>query len=272
MTADDPDRRALARAGDTRRPAFLRMARVYAHRRVAHRLDGLWVSGLQQARIALRDRPLVFAANHVAWWDTLLLPVLDEALGGTGWAVMDAESLRRLPFLGWLGALPLDRSSHDRSRECLEASADLLDRPGRALWIFPQGRQRPAHLRPLDLKPGIGIINARMPAADIVTVSLNYVFLERDRPAAVVRFSAPYRGTEIAGPNLLSTLESGLLDGLTDIDVAARAATDGRRARTHPADPLPGFTALVPPTRVGPQDGIGGRLLRSLRRGTSRGR
>ncbi len=271
MSADDPDRRALARAGDTRRPAFLRFARAYAHWRVAHRLDGLWVSGLQQARIALRDRPLVFAANHVAWWDTLLLLVLDEAFGGTAWAVMDAQNLRTLPFLGWLGALPLDRSSHDRSRECLEASADLLDRPGRALWIFPQGRQRPAHLRPLDLKPGIAIINARTPA-DIIAVSLDYVFLERDRPAAVVRFSAPYRGAEIAGPELLSTVESGLLDGLADIDAATLAATDGRRARTHPADPLPGFTALVPPTRVGPQDGIGGLLLRALHRGSARGR
>lgn len=268
-TADDPDRRALERAGDTRKPGFLRVARAYAHRRVAHRLDGLWVSGLPEARAALRGGPIVFAANHVAWWDTLLLLVLDEALGGVGWAVMDAANLRALPFLGWVGALPLDRSSHQRSLECLEASADLLDRSGRALWIFPQGRQRPAHLRPLDLKPGIATLHARRPV-DIIAVSLDYVFLERDRPAAVVRFSAPIPGG-VAAADLLPTVEAELLDGLAEIDVAALAATDGRRARTHPADPLPGFTALVAPRGCGAQDGVGARMLRSLRRRRTRG-
>lgn len=259
--ASDADRRAMDRAGDTRRPTFLSYARAYSRRRVAHGLDGLWVSGLEQARAALAAGPLIFAANHVAWWDTLLLLVLDEALGGTGWAVMDAANLRRLPFLGWVGALPLDRGSPERSRECLEASADLLDRPGRALWIFPQGRQRPAHLRPLDLKPGIGIAHEHNPV-DIVTVSMNYLFLERDRPAAVVCFSAPI--TDVEGSAVLPRIEAALLDGLADIDAAVVAATDGRRARTHPDDPLPGFAPLVGAAHP-KRDGVGERMLAALR-------
>ncbi|MCH9667090.1 MAG: 1-acyl-sn-glycerol-3-phosphate acyltransferase [Actinomycetia bacterium] len=133
------DRQALDRAGDTRHPAFLRVARPYARHRVARGLDGLWVAGLDRARATLADRPVLFASNHVAWWDALLLALLDEALGGTGWAVMDAVNLGKLPFLGWVGALPLDRSSPERSRECLRNSAALLDRPGRGVWIFPQG-------------------------------------------------------------------------------------------------------------------------------------
>jgi len=266
MSALDPrdDRHALDLAGDTRRPAFLSFARLYARRKVAHGLDGLWVSGLEQARRVLTERPLLFAANHVAWWDPLLLLVLDEALGGTGWAVMDAENLRRLPFMGWVGALPLDRTSHDRSRQCLETSADLLDRPGRALWVFPQGRQRPAHLRPLDLKPGIGIVHARNPV-DLVTVSLNYLFLERDRPAAVVHFSAPMPGGALTGPSVLPGVEDSLLAGLAAIDRATLAATDGRRARTHPDDPLPGFAPLVRPVHAANQDGLGERMLAALR-------
>ena len=54
-------------------------------------LDGLWVSGLDVARDALAQRALLFVANHVAWWDALLLLPLDEALGGTGWAMMDSR-------------------------------------------------------------------------------------------------------------------------------------------------------------------------------------
>jgi 1-acyl-sn-glycerol-3-phosphate acyltransferase len=237
---------ALARAGDTRRPAFLRLARRYTRHRVARSLDGLWVSGLDGARAALADRPLILAPNHVAWWDTLLLVMLDQALGGLSWAAMDARNLQKLPFLGWIGALPLDRSSPDRAKECLRACAELLDRPGRALWMFPQGRQRPAHLRPLDLKPGLVTLYSANPL-DVVAVSLNYVFLEADRPAAVVRFSAPIPAASVDGRTLLPAVEHALLDGLAAIDVAAIAATDGGRARHHPDDPLPGFTPLVRP-------------------------
>ncbi|MFN0144076.1 MAG: lysophospholipid acyltransferase family protein [Mycobacterium sp.] len=258
------DRQALARAGDTRRPAFARVARRYARHRVSRGVDGLWVAGMDQARAALADRPLIFVANHVSWWDSLLLLVLDEALGGLGWGVMDAQNLRKLPFLGWVGALPLDRSSPDRSRSSLHACADLLDRPGRGLWIFPQGRQRPAHLRPLDLKPGVGIVHARNPV-DVVAVSLDYVFLEADHPAAIVRFSAPIPGT--VGQGLMPAIEGALLDGLAVIDEAVRAATDGRRSRSHPADPLPGFAPLVRPSRRLAQDGLGGRALRAFDRG-----
>lgn len=260
----DPDRPALDLAGDTRRPTFLSFARGYARRRVAHGLDGLWVSGLSEARAALAGRPLVFAANHVAWWDTLLLLVLDEALGGVGWAVMDAANLRKLPFLGWVGALPLDRSSHERSLQCLQASAALLDRPGRSLWMFPQGRQRPAHLRPLDLKPGLRTIHAEAPV-DIIAVSINYVFLEKQHPAAVVHFAAPIPGGSVSSTDLLPTAERTLIDGLAAIDAAAVEATDGQRARTHPADPLPGFRPLVRPSGRAAQDGLGAHLLDALR-------
>jgi 1-acyl-sn-glycerol-3-phosphate acyltransferase len=268
------DAQALARAGDTRRQAFLRLARRYTRRRLTRGLDGLWVSGLAEARAALAQRPLIFVANHVAWWDALLLLPLDAALGGTGWAVVDSRSLRSLPFLGWVGALPLDRSSPQRSRECLQSCADLLDRPGRGVWVFPQGRQRPAHLRPLDLKTGLGIMHARSPV-DLVVVSINYVFLERSRPAAVVRFSEPIAGASLAGGDpaggspahgegeagsaLLAAVESALLDGLDAIDVAVMAATDGRRARTHPQDPLPGFVPLVAPARWPLPRGFGSR-------------
>ena len=248
------DRRALATAGDTRHPAFLRLARAYTRRRIARHLDGLWVSGLDEARTALAGRPLIFASNHVAWWDALLLLPIDEALGGLGWAVMDARNLRRLPLLGWVGALPLDRSSHERSLGCLQSCAALLDRPGRAMWIFPQGRQRPAHLRPLDLKPGVQTLQATS-RVDVVAVSVDYVFLERDRPAAVVRFSPPIPGSALGGDRLLPAVESGILDGLAVIDAAVRAATDGRRARTHPRDPLPGFTPLIRPARLLPVRG-----------------
>ena len=83
-------------------------------------------------------------------------------------------------------------------------------------------------------------------------MSVDYVFLERDRPAAVVRFSPPIPGPTLGGDGLLPAVESRILDGLAVIDAAVREATDGRRARTHPHDPLPGFTPLIRPARLLP--------------------
>ena len=266
MSAGSPaDGQALARARDTRHPAFARLARRYARRRVSRGLDGLWVAGIDEARATLSGRPVLFAANHVAWWDSMLLLVLDEALGGLGWAVMDAENLRKLPFLGWVGALPLDRSTADSSRQCLQSCAALLDRPGRGLWIFPQGRQRPAHLRPLDLKGGLTVMHDHNPV-DLIAVSIDYVFMETDHPAAMVRFSAPIPADSAAGPDLLIAVEGALLDGLAIIDHAAQAATDGRRSRTHPGDPLPGFTRLVGAAGRVDGEGLGSRALRAFGR------
>lgn len=252
MTDAASDRQALARAGDHRHPRVLGFARPYARRRIARKLDGLWVSGLDEARAVLSTRPVIFAANHVAWWDALLLLPLDEALGGLGWAVMDSRNLKKLPFFGWIGALPLDRSSPERSHQCLQSCVALLDRPGRALWIFPQGRQRPAHLRPLDLKPGLQTMYDTNPV-DIIAVSVNYVFLEKSKPAAIVRFSPP---VPVREGRVIEAVESELLAGLHEIDAAAALATDGRRARTHPNDPLPGFIPLVPPARLIPRRGV----------------
>ncbi|NBQ42159.1 MAG: hypothetical protein EBU23_06355, partial [Mycobacteriaceae bacterium] len=48
------DRQALTRAGDTRRPAVLAVARGYVRRRVSRELDGVWVSGLDETRAARR--------------------------------------------------------------------------------------------------------------------------------------------------------------------------------------------------------------------------
>jgi hypothetical protein len=74
-------------------------------------------------------------------------------------------------------------------------------------------------------------------------------------------------GGDVGGPGLLAAVEDALQDGLAVIDTAVRAATEGRRARTHPRDPLPGFSALVAPRGRATQDGLGSRVLRAAGRG-----
>lgn len=231
-----------------RSPLFLRLARRYVRRRLSRGLDGLYAGGLDRARSVVGRKPVILAANHVGWWDSFLVVALDEALGTEGYAVMDAASLATLPFFARLGALPMDRSGRATWRAGLEGAAARLDGPGRALWIFPQGRHRPAHLRPLCFLPGLRILLRLVPHASIVPVSIQYAFGERPAPAAYAFLGAPVDALSAS----VESVEAAVEEGLGEIDRVLRG------------DAAP-FPALVTPRLGGPDRGIGARLIGDMR-------
>jgi 1-acyl-sn-glycerol-3-phosphate acyltransferase len=240
----EADVAARRKAPPPRTPWFLALARRYARRRLARGLDGLFVDGLESARAVVQRQPVILAANHVGWWDSFLVVALDEALGTEGYALMDAESVRRLPFFARLGALPLERGGQASARAGLQAAAARLDRPGRALWIFPQGRHRPAHLRPLGFEPGIRLLARLVPHAAVIPVAFQYAFAERPAPAAFARLGDAIPAQDLA----IDAIERSVEDGLARIDrmLAGRA---------------PAFPALVAPKGGGPDRGFGARLI-----------
>ncbi len=198
--------------GEQRRPWFLRLARGYAHRRLADEFDGVRVRGLGRARVLCGGHPVIIAANHVAWWDAFLTVRLDQALGTEGFCLMDTDNLERLPFFAWLGAIPLDRSHPRKSLHDLQASLGLLDRPGRTLWIFPQGEQRPFHLRPLGLHKGVRYL-AEKSRAPVLPLSISYLYRQAPRPRIVLDLGEPL---DLFGGRsaFMQELESRLVQGL----------------------------------------------------------
>jgi 1-acyl-sn-glycerol-3-phosphate acyltransferase len=199
-----------------RRPWFLALARRYVRRTVRQKFDGVFITGLNEARAAIAARPMILAANHVCWWDAFVLVTLDEALGGGGHVVMDEENLKRLPFFAALGAVPVTRDGGARVRRHLERAAGLVKAPGTSLWFFPQGRQRAAHLRPLDFKPGLRLL-ARRSGADVMPVSLSYVWREAPVPTILVTFHAPIAARS---DDLLESVERVVVSGLEAQDTA----------------------------------------------------
>ena len=228
-----------------RSPWFLALVRRYVRRRLARGLDGAYARGVERAREVARERPVILAANHVGWWDSFLVIAVDEALATEGYALMDAESVRALPFFARLGALPLERGGGASARAGLRDAAGRLDRAGRAAWIFPQGRHRPAHLRPLELEGGVRLLARLAPGAAVIPVAFQYAFGERPSPAAYVHLGEPLAGGEAFR---LEELEVALRAGLAEID----AALAGEAAP---------FAALVPSRARAPQEGMGSRLL-----------
>jgi 1-acyl-sn-glycerol-3-phosphate acyltransferase len=246
-----------------RSPAFLALARPYVRNKLASGLDGVWVAGLESLVAHNREAPLVLAATHVSVWDPLVVVALEErlehALAGLasphGHALMDRDNLGRLPFFGMVGALPLDRKDRVRGRADLEAARDVITRPGQRLWIFPQGRQRPPHLRPLALKPGVLALAAGAP---VVPVGLSYAFGEREGPACFVAFGPP-----IARLETLDVLEAAMMEALARCDRGAERA-GARHADEGPA--REGFEALVSPSRGGAGEDLASQALAAMAR------
>lgn len=203
------------RPDSLRLPRFLTAARWWARRELRRTLDGLRVAGLVEARSVVQRQPVIFASTHVAWWDAFVLLTLDEALGTEGYALMDERNLCRIPFFTRLGAIPVRRGN---PRAGLRAGAALLDRPGRTVWIFPQGRHRPAHLRPLDFQPGVRLLARLAPDAAVVPVALQYAFAEAQGPVSYACFGTALPAREVAERGGVLRLEEGVEVALGRID------------------------------------------------------
>lgn len=232
---------------DAKRPWALALARRYARRSLRRSFDGVFVHGLDDVIALTRQGPVIFAANHVCWWDAFALVLVDEACGTDGRVLMDEQNLARLPFFGAIGALPISTTGGARVRRQLADATATLKGPGRTLWIFPQGRQRAWHLRPLGFQPGLALL-ARRAGVPVIPVSLAYPWQEAPRPSLVLRFGPPVDGSDVAA------VEAAVAAGLDAID----AAVDGRDLASQ-------GTVLVPSTSPrGTEDGFFARLLRRL--------
>ncbi len=224
------------------RPAWaLALARVYCRWRCRRDLDGVYVGGLARLRGEVARRPVILAPNHVAWWDVLVLLLLDAALGADLRCLMRADNLRKLPFLGALGAIPLRKGAE--AEDDLAAAAAWLDRPGRVLVIFPQGRQQPPHVRPVAFRRGVERL-ATMAGAVVVPAAWTYGFREAERPTAAI---------------MLGEAGSGEVGRLEDAVAALHAPLDDLLMGAPPT--RLGLHALVAPRGGRTDDGVGTRLL-----------
>ena len=203
--------------------------RSYLRWKLPRGLDGVFVRGLDEAAAQMLTEPVVFALTHSSWWDGLVVAALDGRMGGDGRLLVKAESLTRLPFFRLAGAIPID------GFKGLRAAAKHAA-PGKAVWLFPQGRQRPTHLRPLQLRRGWEAL-ARLAKASVVPVSMAYGFRDQPVPSCFLDFGRP-----------TSDLEGELIAGLEDID----RQLDGQDMGFHPL-----FEGKAP----NPELGLGVRLL-----------
>lgn len=148
------------------------------------------VAGVANLREALAAGPVVLIANHTSWWDPMVALVLTErVVPCDSYAMMDATNLARLPFLGLIGAFGVDLTSAADGAAVIRYAARLLSGPGKAVVVFPQGRERPVTERPLGFRRGSAEV-ARVAKARTIPVALRYEFMGTERPHLFVDVGA----------------------------------------------------------------------------------
>lgn len=226
-----------------KRPWLQWLFRAYLRRKLSRAFADVRLHGSEHLLSACEHGGALIVCNHVAWWDPLVLIQLDARLGTDGYCLMDEANLRQFSFFGWMGALPLDRSSRTRAFRDLKAATQILERPGRLLAIFAQGEQVPAHL-PLEFKEGAAWCALRGPV-QVVPLALRYDFGEG--PRATVRLSAGEPLVPLEGENagqLSRRLEAAVGQELDKIDQSiVNSASDwpsgsliGRKGDTEAAE------------------------------------
>lgn len=171
-------------------PLFNRWFAGHARTRIEASFAAVHVRGLASARAASAEAPLLLLANHTAWWDPLVaIHLSNHVLGLDAFAMMDAKNLARLPFFAKVGAFGVDLASAADGASVVRYAVKLLAAPGRAVWVFPQGTERPV-TEPLVFRGGAAAIARVAKAAITLPVGLRYEMAGEERPHLYVSFGA----------------------------------------------------------------------------------
>jgi 1-acyl-sn-glycerol-3-phosphate acyltransferase len=201
----------------------------HARGRIRSTFGRVLVTGLDDARRVVEKAPALFVVNHSTWWDALVVLYLSElVLGCDGYALMDAANLRRAPFFRRVGAFGVDLDDPADGARSIRHAARLLDAPRRALWVFPEGRER-SPFAPLELRPGSAQIARVARRAAVVPVGLRYIFGGVEQPELWIALGGALAAERDVDQGLVLQRD-GIARELARIDAVTRDGTRGGEA------------------------------------------
>ncbi len=175
-------------------PFFVRWFSAQVEKRITQTFSRVHMRELEQLSNALNSGPALVVSNHTAWWDPMFSILIGHRLlRADSFAMMDAENLERLPFLGRVGGFGVYLKDPVDRRRVLRYTAKLLNDAGRLVWIFPEGRERPRSIGVDEFLPGAAMIARLSPKTAVVPVGIRYEFLGREHPEAFVSIGEPLR-------------------------------------------------------------------------------
>lgn len=164
------------------------------------------IRGLEHLKGLPEDAPAIACSNHSNWWDGLVVFFLTRVRTDKAfYCMMEEAQLRHYRFFTWLGAFSVDPQNSVRAGASVLYSLRLLQNPKNMLWVFPQGRQAPAH-EPVVVRPGVTYLCRRTPQAVVLPVAFRYAFLREQRPEVFIRVGVPIPALEVNDAHLQDVL------------------------------------------------------------------
>lgn len=173
-------------------PFFVRWFTKQVDKRIRKTFSRVRIRGIETLQATVSSHPVIVVSNHTSWWDPMFcILVGHNLLSCDAYAMMDAKNLLRLPFLGRVGGFGVHLDDPADRKQVLRYARTLLGAPGRLVWIFPQGRERPRAAPLDDFKPGAAIIARTVADVQVVPVAIRYELRGVPGPEAILSIGPP---------------------------------------------------------------------------------
>lgn len=155
----------------------------------AIRVIGAW-------QLAASSQRLLFVANHVSWWDGLLLLLLQRFIAPQTplYTVMLAREFYQTFWFRLIGCLPITPGNISSIRHLLK-KLKLLSHDAKAprfvCSFFPQGEIKPSFARPLGFKEGVSGVAAALSPVTIIPIGIHIEPMVRRKPEAFLLVGEP---------------------------------------------------------------------------------
>lgn len=168
------------------------------------------------------EGPLIIYANHGSWWDPMVCVLLAGELmpKRKHYAPMDAAALEKYGILKKIGIFPVEMKSARGAVQFLRTGEEIL-KSGGVLWVTPQGRFCDPRERPLEFKPGMAALAARVAASQgsctLLPMAIEYPFWDERLPETLLYLAEPVRvvaeeSAESVQQRALKALEGALAE------------------------------------------------------------
>lgn len=173
----------------TRSEALCRWFTWYTRRHMRRHFHAVRVSRRGSPPSEFPPGPLLFVTNHPSWWDPLFGLVLAARYTRRRlYAPIEAESLRRFPFMRKLGLFGIDTKSLHGAKTFLNYARAILNHPSATLAVTAQGELTDVRRRPVVLRHGVGHLCAGLSHGHVYPLAFEYTFWNERLPEALAYF------------------------------------------------------------------------------------
>ncbi len=147
------------------------------------------------------EQPLIVYMNHASWWDPLTALVLAKKYFSNRqlYAPIDAEAVKKYPFMQRLGFFPVEQDKLHGAGNFLKTARSILNAPRSSVWLTPEGQFADPRERNLPFQPGLAHLVSKMEHGVVLPLAMEYPFWEERLPEALGRFGEPIRIADHVG-------------------------------------------------------------------------